>query len=136
MPATIIDAATAAGNFTALLTAVEAAGLTDMLKGAGPYTVFAPSDEVFAALPPGTLEAVLADPEMLMSILQNHVVEGKLLPADLAGMTSVTTVGGGEIAITVGEDGTITLGDDTHVVGTAVETGNGVIYIIDGVLVP
>jgi branched-chain amino acid transport system substrate-binding protein len=136
MAATIIEAAQTAGTFTALLTAVEAAGLTEMLMGEGPFTVFAPSDEVFAALPPGTLEAVLADPDMLMSILQNHVVEGQLLAADLAGMTTVTTVGGGEITITVGEDGTITLGDDTHIVMTDIITGNGVIHVIDGVLVP
>jgi arabinogalactan oligomer / maltooligosaccharide transport system substrate-binding protein len=136
MPATIIEAATAAGNFTALLTAVEAAGLTEMLMGEGPYTVFAPSDEVFAALPPGTLEAVLADPEMLMSILQNHVVEGEILAADLAGMTTLTTVAGGELTVTVGENGTVTLNGDTNVVMTDIMTGNGVIHVIDGVLVP
>ena len=112
------------------------AGRTEMLAGEGSYTVFAPSDEVFAALPPGTLEAVLADPEMLMDILQNHVVEGEILAEDLAGMTTLTTVAGHEVTVTVGEDGTILLNGDTAVLGEPVATGNGLVYVIAGVLVP
>lgn len=133
----IVDTAVAAGNFTTLVTAVEAAGLVETLKGEGPFTVFAPSDEAFAALPAGTLDSLLADPSGALSdVLLYHVVPGKVMAADVMDMNGemVETVGGQMLPITVDGD-TVMVGDAT-VVSADIETSNGVIHVIDKVLVP
>ena len=131
----IVDTAVAAGAFSTLVTAVKAAGLVETLKSAGPFTVFAPTDEAFAKLPAGTLEAVLADKAKLAAILTYHVVAGKVMAADVVGMH-------GKVATTVQGSGLHI--DTTHgfKVGTATVTktdlvcSNGVIHIIDSVLIP
>ena len=97
--ADIVDTATAAGSFSTLVTAVQAAGLVETLKGAGPFTVFAPTDEAFAKIPAETLNAVLADKDQLTAILTYHVVAGKVLAADVVNLTSAKTVQGGELII-------------------------------------
>ncbi|MBT9254268.1 fasciclin domain-containing protein [Phycicoccus sp. MAQZ13P-2] len=140
--ADIVDTAVAAGNFTTLATALEAAGLVETLKGEGPYTVFAPTDEAFTALPAGTLDDLLADPQgALTDVLTYHVVPGKVMAADVATMDGqeVETVNGD--TLTVGVDGdTVTLtdtsGGEVTVTQTDIEATNGVIHVIDGVLVP
>jgi uncharacterized surface protein with fasciclin (FAS1) repeats len=133
---TIVDVAVADGRFTTLVTAVEAAGLVDTLSGEGPFTVFAPVDDAFAGLPEGTLDAVLADNELLTSILLYHVVPGEVFAADVVGLESATTVEGSDISITVDDDGNVFLNDDIQVIITDVPASNGVIHVIDGVLVP
>lgn len=130
---TIIDVAREAGSFTTLLTAVEAAGLTDTLKGDGPFTVFAPTDAAFAALPEGTVEALLADPEALTAVLTYHVAAGSAKAADVAGMESVTTLQGGSLTVST-QDG-VRIGD-ARVVSADVAASNGVIHVIDTVLIP
>ncbi|GIL36105.1 fasciclin domain-containing protein [Phycicoccus sp. DTK01] len=140
--ADIVDTAVAAGGFTTLATALEAAGLVETLKGEGPYTVFAPTDEAFTALPAGTLDDLLADPQgALTDVLTYHVVPGKVMAADVATMDGqeVETVNGEKL--TVGVDGdTVTLtdtsGGEVTVTQTDIEATNGVIHVIDGVLVP
>ena len=131
----IVDTAAAAGSFKTLLEAATAAGLVDTLKGAGPFTVFAPTDEAFAALPAGTLEGLLKDPEALKKILLYHVVSGKVTADQVVGLTSADTVEGQPISIAV-KDGTVYLNDTVKVVTTDIETSNGVIHVIDGVLLP
>lgn len=131
----IVETATGAGNFTTLLTAAEAAGLVDTLKGDGPFTVFAPTDAAFAALPEGTVEDLLKpeNKEKLTEILTYHVVPGEVMSSDLTeGMTAETVEGG---ALTV------TLEGGPKVNGVAisqpdVDASNGVIHVIDGVLMP
>jgi uncharacterized surface protein with fasciclin (FAS1) repeats len=139
----IVETAMAAGDFTTLVAAVEAAGLVETLQGEGPFTVFAPTDDAFAALPAGTLDALLADPTGdLTSILTYHVVEGEVPAADVAGLDGqeVTTVNGATFTVEVGDDGSVSLVDATGatvgVVQTDVEASNGVIHVIDGVLLP
>ena len=138
----IVDTAIAAGDFETLVAAVQAADLEETLRGEGPFTVFAPTDAAFAALPAGTLDALLADPAGLASILTYHVVPGKVLAADVAGMdgTEVTTVNGATFTVNVGADGSVTLtdgaGSTVKVVTTDIETSNGVIHVIDAVLLP
>lgn len=131
---TIVDIATEAGSFTTLLAAADAAGLVDTLQGDGPFTVFAPTDEAFAALPEGTVEGLLADPEALADILLYHVVSGKVLAADVVGLTSAMTVQGTDVNITV--DGTSVMLNDSNVTATDIEASNGVIHVIDAVLLP
>jgi len=131
----IVEVATEAGSFKTLLAAATAAGLVDTLKGAGPYTVFAPTDDAFAALPEGTVDALLKDPETLKAILLYHVVEGKVTADQVVSLTSADTVGGPALKISV-KDGTVYLNDTVKVVTTDVEAANGVIHIIDGVLLP
>ena len=131
----IVDTAAAAGSFKTLLEAATAAGLVDTLKGDGPFTVFAPTDEAFAALPAGTLEGLLKDPEALKKILLYHVVSGKVTADQVVGLTSADTVEGQPISIAV-KDGTVYLNDTVKVVTTDIETSNGVIHVIDGVLLP
>lgn len=136
-PADIVDTAVAAGNFSTLVAAVQAAGLVETLKGEGPFTVFAPTDEAFAALPEGTVDSLLADPEgALTDVLLYHVVPGKVMAADVVSLNGqeVATVGGGMLMVTV-EGETVMIGDAT-VVTADVEASNGVIHIIDSVLVP
>lgn len=130
----IVDTAVAAGQFQTLVAAVQAAGLVDTLKGAGPFTVFAPTDEAFAKLPAGTVEALLADKEKLAAILTYHVVAGKVMAADVVNLTSATTVNGQSVAIMV-HDGKVMVGN-ANVIATDIETTNGVIHVIDTVLLP
>ncbi len=136
-PADIVDTAVAAGSFNTLVAAVQAAGLVETLKGEGPFTVFAPTDEAFAALPEGTVDGLLADPEgALTDVLLYHVVPGKVMAADVVGLSGqeVATVGGGMLLVII-EGETVMIGDAT-VVTADVEASNGVIHIIDSVLVP
>lgn len=129
----IVDTAVANGSFTTLVAAVEAAGLVETLKGEGPFTVFAPTDEAFAALPEGTVEALLADPEALAAILTYHVVAGKVMSTDLSDGMTAETVNGAEI--TIGTEGGVTV-NDANVVIADVEASNGVIHVIDAVILP
>ena len=139
----IIDTAVAAGDFTTLVAAVRAAGLEDTLRGNGPFTVFAPTDEAFAALPPGTVDTLLKDPTGdLAKILTYHVVPGAVVAADVVGLNGqdVSTVEGASFRVNVGGDGSVTLtdaaGNNVAVVATDVQASNGVIHVIDGVLLP
>lgn len=132
----IVDTAIAAGSFETLVAAVQAAGLVDTLRGEGPFTVFAPTDEAFAALPEGTVESLLQEEnrDQLVSILTYHVIPGKVMSSDIAGQTlSVETVQGMELAIDA-TDG-VRVGEAT-VVTADVEASNGVIHVIDTVLIP
>ena len=131
--ADIVDTAVAAGSFQTLVAAVEAAGLVDTLKGDGPFTVFAPTDEAFAKLPPGTVEALLADKEKLIAVLTYHVVAGKVTSDQVVGMTSAATVQGAELAIDASSGVKI---NDATVVQADVQASNGVIHVIDTVLLP
>jgi uncharacterized surface protein with fasciclin (FAS1) repeats len=131
----IVDVATEAGSFKTLLTAATAAGLVDTLKGEGPFTVFAPTDDAFAALPEGTVEGLLKDPEALKAILLYHVVAGKVTSDQVVSLTSADSVGGPAIKISV-KDGSVYLNDTVKVVTTDIEAANGVIHVIDGVLLP
>jgi uncharacterized surface protein with fasciclin (FAS1) repeats len=129
----IVDTAVAAGSFNTLVAAVKAADLVDTLKGAGPFTVFAPTDEAFAKLPPGTVDALLKDKAKLTAILTYHVVAGKVLAKDVAGMKSAKTVNGAEVAIDASSG--VKVGGAT-VTKADIETSNGVIHVIDTVLMP
>jgi len=131
----IVDVATEAGSFKTLLTAATAAGLVDTLKGAGPFTVFAPTDEAFAALPAGTLDGLLKDPEALKQILLYHVVSGKVTADQVVGLTSADSVAGPAIKIAV-KDGKVMLNDSATVVTTDVAASNGIIHVIDQVILP
>ncbi|MDX2344597.1 MAG: fasciclin domain-containing protein [Acidimicrobiia bacterium] len=131
---TIVDVAIG-GGFNTLVAAVQAAGLVETLSGDGPFTVFAPTDEAFAALPEGTLDALLADPEALAEILTYHVVSGKVLAADVVGLSSATTVQGEDIAIAV-VDGAVVLNGSSNVTATDVAASNGVVHVIDAVILP
>lgn len=129
----IVDTAAEAGTFTTLVAAVEAAGLVDTLKGDGPFTVFAPTDEAFAALPEGTVEGLLEDPEALAGILTYHVVAGKVMSGDLSDGMTAATVNGADITIMT-EGGVMV--NDANVVAADVEASNGVIHVIDKVIMP
>jgi len=131
---TIVDVASEAGSFETLLAAAQAAGLVDTLSGTGPFTVFAPTDDAFAALPEGTVDALLADPEALADILLYHVVSGKVLASDVVGLTSATTVQGSDVAITV--DGGSVMVNDANVVATDIDASNGIIHVLDAVILP
>jgi uncharacterized surface protein with fasciclin (FAS1) repeats len=141
--ADIVDTAIAAGDFTTLVAAVQAAGLEDTLRGEGPFTVFAPTDDAFAALPDGTIDTLLEDPAGdLTDILTYHVVAGAVPAADIVGLDGqqITTVNGAAITVGVADDGSVTLtdaaGNDVAVVATDVQANNGVIHVIDAVLLP
>ena len=129
----IVETAVAAGSFKTLVTAVQVAGLVDTLSGAGPFTVFAPTDEAFAKIPKETLDAVLADKAKLTAILTYHVVAGKVMASDVMGLTSAKTVQGDEVKIDTA-DGVMV--NDAKVVQTDIECTNGVIHVIDSVLMP
>ena len=129
----IVDTAAAAGSFNTLLAAATAAGLVDTLKSDGPFTVFAPTDDAFAALPEGTVEALLADPEALAGILTYHVVPGAVMSTDLVDDMKAGTVNGAEITIDL-DDGVMV--NDATVVAADIETSNGVIHVIDKVILP
>ena len=132
----IVDTAVEAGSFTTLVTAVQAAGLEETLRGEGPYTVFAPTDDAFAAVPKETLDALLADPKgALTDVLTYHVVPGKVMSTDLSDGMQAETVNGQPLDITVADDGTVMVNGAT-VVTADIETANGVIHVIDTVLVP
>ena len=130
----IVDTAVSDGRFTTLVTALEAAGLVDTLKSEGPFTVFAPTDDAFAALPEGTLDALLADPQALSDVLLYHVVPGKVMAADVVNLTSADTALGQPASISF--DGTTVMIDDAQVIIPDIETSNGVIHVIDAVIVP
>jgi uncharacterized surface protein with fasciclin (FAS1) repeats len=129
----IVDTAVEAGDFDTLVAAVQAAGLVEVLKGDGPYTVFAPTDEAFAKLPEGTLDALLQDKEALTAILTYHVVPGKVLAADAVKLDSAKTVQGQEVRIDASSGVKI---DDANVIATDVIASNGVIHAIDTVIIP
>ena len=129
----IVDTAVSAGSFETLVTAVQAAGLVDTLKGEGPFTVFAPTDEAFAKLPEGTVESLLENPEKLKAILTYHVVAGKKTSQDVVGASSLTTVQGGDLE--VAQNDGVTVGG-AGLVQTDIHTSNGVIHVIDTVLIP
>ena len=129
----IVDTAMAAGTFETLVTAVKAAGLVDTLKGDGPFTVFAPNDEAFAKLPSGTVESLLENPEQLAAILTYHVVAGKKIAADVVAAGSLPTVQGQSLSVDTTEG--VSIGG-AKVLATDVMTSNGVIHVIDTVLIP
>lgn len=134
--ADIVDTAVAAGNFTTLVTAVKAAGLVDTLKGKGPFTVFAPNDAAFAQLPAGTVENLLKpeNKNKLVAILTYHVLPGKVMSKDIAGKKMmVKTVEGSELSIDATNGVSV---DNAKVVKTDIETSNGVIHVIDTVVIP
>jgi uncharacterized surface protein with fasciclin (FAS1) repeats len=132
----IVDTAVAAGSFKTLAKALEAAGLVETLKGAGPFTVFAPTDAAFAKLPAGTVESLLK-PEnkaKLQRILTYHVVSGKVMAADVVKLTSAKAVSGDTLTVKTGNGGVSV--DNARVVKTDIGTSNGVIHVIDTVLLP
>lgn len=130
----IIETAAAAGGFTTLARAIEAAGLTEALKGEGPFTVFAPTDEAFAKLPKSTLDALLEDRERLAAVLTYHVVPRPVGSADVARLTSVRTANGKVVPISTA-DGKVMVGNAT-LIQTNIPATNGVIHVIDAVLLP
>mgnify|MGYP001826872749 CR=1 FL=1 len=132
----IVDTALAADGFGTLVAAVKAADLVDTLKGDGPFTVFAPTDEAFAKLPEGTLDDLLKpeSKEKLTSVLTYHVLPGKLTAADVVNLTSAKTAQGQEVAISV-EDGNVKV-DEANVTATDIDCTNGVIHVIDAVILP
>jgi len=130
----IVETAIAAGSFKTLVAAVQAAGLVETLKGTGPFTVFAPTDEAFAKLPAGTVEALLKDKEKLAAILTYHVVAGKVMAADAVKLTEAKTVNGASAKISV-MGGTPMIGN-AHIVKTDIVASNGVIHVIDTVILP
>jgi uncharacterized surface protein with fasciclin (FAS1) repeats len=133
---TIVDVAVAAGSFETLVKAVQAAGLVETLSGEGPFTVFAPTDEAFAKLPAGTLEALLADREKLVAVLTYHVVPGKVMAEDVLAARRATpkTVQGESLDVRVVNGGVRV--DGATVVTADVEASNGVIHVIDTVVLP
>jgi transforming growth factor-beta-induced protein len=132
--ADVVDTAIAAGQFKTLATALEAAGLVDSLKGPGPFTVFAPTDDAFAELPAGTLDALLADPDTLRAVLTYHVVPGRVTAAEVAGLQAATTLQGEEVTFAAGDAGVLV--DDAGVTQPDVMASNGVIHVIDRVILP
>jgi uncharacterized surface protein with fasciclin (FAS1) repeats len=131
--ADIVDTAVAAGSFSTLVAAVQAAGLVETLKGEGPFTVFAPTDEAFAALPEGTVEGLLADPAALGAILTYHVIAGKVMSGDLTEGMTAATVNGADVTITLEGGAKI---NGANIVQADIETTNGVIHVIDAVILP
>ena len=132
----IIDTAVAAGTFKTLAAAVTAAGLVDTLKGAGPFTVFAPSDEAFAKLPAGTVEGLLKDIPKLTAILTYHVVAGKVMAADVMTMDGKTAATVNGALLKISTKGGVKLNGEINVVATDIACTNGVIHVIDSVLLP
>jgi uncharacterized surface protein with fasciclin (FAS1) repeats len=130
----IVDTAIAAGSFQTLATALTEAGLVETLRGEGPFTVFAPTDAAFEALPDGALEGLLADTDALTAVLLYHVVAGEVMSTDLSDGMMAETAGGGSIMIHIG-NGAVRI-NDALVVTADVEASNGVIHVIDAVLLP
>jgi uncharacterized surface protein with fasciclin (FAS1) repeats len=133
MPHNIVETAKEAGTFQTLLGAVDAAGLGDTLAGGGPFTVFAPTDDAFAALPQETVQGLLEDPPALARVLTYHVVPGRITSAQMTPDSEQKTVEGG--ALTIGVNGGVTV-NDAAVIQADVEAENGVIHVIDRVLIP
>jgi uncharacterized surface protein with fasciclin (FAS1) repeats len=129
----IVDTAVGAGSFTTLVQAVQAAGLVDVLKGDGPFTVFAPTDEAFAKLPAGTLESLLKDKAKLTAVLTYHVVPGKQMASDVVSVSELKTVQGQALKVAASDGVKI---DDANVVKTDILCSNGVIHVIDSVVIP
>lgn len=132
---TIVDIAVGNPDFSTLVAALQSAGLVETLSAEGPFTVFAPTNEAFAKLPAGTVESLLADIPALTKVLTYHVVAGKVLAADVVTMTSAPTVEGQEVKIAV-VDGSVKLNETSTVTATDIEASNGVIHVIDSVLLP
>ena len=130
----IVDTAVGAGMFNTLVTAVKAANLVETLKGAGPFTVFAPTDEAFAKVPKATLDALLKDQAKLKEVLTYHVVSGKVTAADVVKLKDAKTVQGQSVKIAV--NGSTVSVDNAKVIKTDVAASNGVIHVIDTVLMP
>ena len=132
----IVDTAVADDDFNTLVAAIQAAGLVETLKGEGPFTVFAPTDEAFAKLPEGTLDSLLkpANKQKLASILTYHVVPGKVMAADVLNLSEAKTVNGQSLKIAV-KDGTVMV-NSAKVIKTDIECSNGVIHVIDAVVLP
>ena len=136
--ADIVDTAVAAGSFKTLVTAVKAAGLVDTLKSKGPFTVFAPNDDAFAKLPRGTVEGLLKDIPKLKAILTYHVVPGKVMAADVVKLKTAKTVQGQDIKIDAAKwhlHKNVKI-NDANVVKADITTDNGVIHVIDKVILP
>jgi len=134
----IVDTAVAAGSFKTLVAAVQAAGLVDTLKGKGPFTVFAPTDDAFAKLPKGTVEGLLKDAPKLTTVLTYHVVAGKFMAADVVKLKTAKTVQGQEVKIDASKwhlHKTVKI-NDANVVKADIAADNGVIHVIDKVLLP
>ncbi len=125
--------AAAAGTFTTLLAAAEAAGLVETLKSEGPFTVFAPTDEAFAALPEGTVEGLLADPAALAAVLTYHVIAGEVMSSALTEGMTAATVNGAEVTFTLEGGAKI---NGANIVAADVDASNGVIHVIDAVILP
>jgi uncharacterized surface protein with fasciclin (FAS1) repeats len=130
----IVDTATAAGNFKTLVTALQAAGLEDTLKGDGPFTVFAPTDAAFAKIPKDQLNGLMANKTQLAALLTYHVVPGKVMSTDLKNGMSVKTIPGGNLIISLANGGVMV--NDAKVVQADIVCSNGVIHVIDTVLIP
>jgi uncharacterized surface protein with fasciclin (FAS1) repeats len=132
----VVDTAVAAGSFKTLAKALQAADLVDTLKGKGPFTVFAPTDAAFAKLPQGTIEELLkpANKEKLRRILTYHVVAGRVMAADVVKLTSAKAVSGDTIDIKAGTGSVMV--DDATVIKTDISASNGVIHVIDSVILP
>jgi uncharacterized surface protein with fasciclin (FAS1) repeats len=133
-PMDIVETAVSAGSFNTLVAAVKAAGLVETLKGAGPFTVFAPTDEAFKKLPAGTVEALLKDKAKLTAILTYHVIPGTVMAADVVKLKDAKTLQGQKVMIKAGKDGVMI--DNAKVVKTDIVTSNGVIHVIDTVILP
>lgn len=131
----IVDTAVAAGSFNTLVAAVQAAGLVDTLKGPGPFTVFAPTDDAFAKLPEGTVENLLKpeNKDTLVAILTYHVVPGKVMSGDLQDGMKAATVQGSEVTISLTGGAKV---NDANIVQADIEASNGVIHVIDSVIMP
>jgi uncharacterized surface protein with fasciclin (FAS1) repeats len=132
----IVEVATSAGSFTTLVTALKAAGLVEVLQGKGPFTVFAPTDEAFAKLPAGTVEDLLKpeNKEKLQAILTYHVVAGRVMASDVAGISSAETVQGQSLTVSVQNGAPMV--DNAKIIQTDIAASNGVIHVIDSVVIP
>lgn len=133
MPATVVDVAVGSPAHSTLVELVVNAGLTDVLSGEGPFTVFAPTNDAFMALPPETLAGLANDPAALQAVLTYHVVPGKIMAADLMDDAVVTTVNGSDITVDLDTGVKI---NNANVIAADLEAGNGVVHVIDTVLVP
>ncbi len=130
----IVETAVAAGSFKTLATALEKTGLIATLKGKGPFTVFAPTDEAFAKLPAGTLDKLLANPDELKAILLYHVVSGEVMAAQAAKLSTAKTVNGADIKISAMNGGVMI--NQAHVIKADIKASNGVIHVLDTVILP
>jgi uncharacterized surface protein with fasciclin (FAS1) repeats len=132
----IVEIAASAGSFKTLVAAVQAGGLVDVLKSEGPFTVFAPTDEAFGKLPAGTVEYLLKpeNKSKLVAILTYHVVAGRVTAGEVVSLSSAKTVNGQELRISA-KDGSVMV-DDAHVTGTDIMASNGIIHVIDSVILP